>query len=333
MMEEYKQRAATATTARKKRDEEVKEQRRLAEQQRQEDADAARKAADEHRRQCQDRLFEREGDLEVIAGEWAEAADEEDAPAAVRDLSLDPRVVRSLDEFADIFKSPTGMVPNRPISHETMLEASVVSLKGCIYRMSEEELAVLHTQLDDLDTSQDRYKSKFKTSYGVGTDLGKMATKDETRNRRSEGGPDIRGSARGYTDFGEEYERRADIPYNLNPENFTDEFSPAQGEEDEDEDEKVQEVIEVSSGDETDKISRPGEEGRPSTSRLQEGSFRWEDEFRPTHSHWFEQWVSVIKHDCIIKARELMEAGVAATPLDFYNEKELQEIAKRNGKS
>ncbi|GBG64000.1 hypothetical protein CBR_g40246 [Chara braunii] len=55
-------------------------------------------------------------------------------------LSSDPRVVRLLDEFADIFESPTGVVPGRPISHEIILEAGVVPPKGCIYRMSEEEL-------------------------------------------------------------------------------------------------------------------------------------------------------------------------------------------------
>ncbi|GBG89899.1 hypothetical protein CBR_g49749 [Chara braunii] len=132
-----------------------------------------------------------------------------------------------------------------------------------------------------------------------------------------------------YTDFGEGYERRADVPYNLDPKNFTGEFSLVRPEEDEDEEEEVQEVIEISSGDERDEISRPREEMRPPTNRPREGSFRWEDEFGTTPNHWFEQWISVIKHDWIIKAREFMEAGVAATPLDFYSEMELREIAKR----
>ncbi|GBG66293.1 hypothetical protein CBR_g57892 [Chara braunii] len=66
------------------------------------------------------------------------------------DLSSDPRVVRLLDEFADVFESPTGVVPDRPISHEIILEAGAVPPKGCIYRMSEEELTVLRAQLDDL---------------------------------------------------------------------------------------------------------------------------------------------------------------------------------------
>ncbi|GBG74296.1 hypothetical protein CBR_g18707 [Chara braunii] len=66
------------------------------------------------------------------------------------DLSSDPRVVRLLDEFTDIFESPTGVVSGRPISHEIIFEVDVVPPKGCIYRMSEEELEVLRAQLDDL---------------------------------------------------------------------------------------------------------------------------------------------------------------------------------------
>ncbi|GBG93096.1 hypothetical protein CBR_g58781 [Chara braunii] len=71
------------------------------------------------------------------------------ADSSPTDLSSDPRVVRLLDEFADIFESPTGVVPGRPISHEIILEAGVVPPKGCIYRMSE-VLEVLRAQLDDL---------------------------------------------------------------------------------------------------------------------------------------------------------------------------------------
>ncbi|GBG88912.1 hypothetical protein CBR_g48524 [Chara braunii] len=72
------------------------------------------------------------------------------ADSSPTDLSSDPRVVRLLDEFADIFEAPTGVVPDRPISHEIILEAGAVPPKGCIYRMSEEELEVLRAQLDDL---------------------------------------------------------------------------------------------------------------------------------------------------------------------------------------
>ncbi|GBG89120.1 hypothetical protein CBR_g48830 [Chara braunii] len=72
------------------------------------------------------------------------------ADSSPTDLSSDLRVVRLLDEFADIFESPTGVVPDQPISHEIILEAGVVPPRGCIYRMSEEELEVLRAQLDDL---------------------------------------------------------------------------------------------------------------------------------------------------------------------------------------
>ncbi|GBG70531.1 hypothetical protein CBR_g6659 [Chara braunii] len=72
------------------------------------------------------------------------------ADSSPTDLSSDPRMVRLLDEFADIFESPTGVVPDRSISHEIILEAGAVLPKGCIYRMSEEELTVLRAQLDDL---------------------------------------------------------------------------------------------------------------------------------------------------------------------------------------
>ncbi|GBG91946.1 hypothetical protein CBR_g54042 [Chara braunii] len=72
------------------------------------------------------------------------------ADSSPTDLSSDPRVLWLLDEFADIFESPTGVVPDRPISHEIILEAGVVPPKGCIYPMSEEELTVLRAQLDDL---------------------------------------------------------------------------------------------------------------------------------------------------------------------------------------
>ncbi|GBG84562.1 hypothetical protein CBR_g38844 [Chara braunii] len=72
------------------------------------------------------------------------------ADSSPTDLSSEPRVVRLLDEFADIFEEPTGVVLDRPISHEIVLEAGVVPPKGCIYRMSEEELEVLRAQLNNL---------------------------------------------------------------------------------------------------------------------------------------------------------------------------------------
>ncbi|GBG63263.1 hypothetical protein CBR_g37349 [Chara braunii] len=83
MLAEFKQRAAATRSAHKEEDEEAEEQRRLAEQQQQEDAEAARKAADERR----DKILECKGDIEVIADEWAMAAEEEGGPPAVRGLA------------------------------------------------------------------------------------------------------------------------------------------------------------------------------------------------------------------------------------------------------
>ncbi|GBG73918.1 hypothetical protein CBR_g17633 [Chara braunii] len=53
------------------------------------------------------------------------------ADSSPTDLSSDPQVVRLLDEFADIFESPIGVVPDRPISHEIILEAGAMPPKGC----------------------------------------------------------------------------------------------------------------------------------------------------------------------------------------------------------
>ncbi|GBG59789.1 hypothetical protein CBR_g54893 [Chara braunii] len=52
-----------------------------------EDAEAARKAADERCKLRRDKILECEGDIEVIVGEWAVAAEEEGAPPAVRGLA------------------------------------------------------------------------------------------------------------------------------------------------------------------------------------------------------------------------------------------------------
>ncbi|GBG71890.1 hypothetical protein CBR_g10826 [Chara braunii] len=62
----------------------------------------------------------------------------------------DPRIVQLLDSYGDVFEAPAGIVPNRPIRHEIILEDGAVPPRGCIYRMNEEKLEVLRTQLDDL---------------------------------------------------------------------------------------------------------------------------------------------------------------------------------------
>ncbi|GBG64054.1 hypothetical protein CBR_g40302 [Chara braunii] len=71
-----------------------------------------------------------------------------DEPAA--EQPPDPRTVQLLDSYGDVFEAPAGIVPNRPIRHEIILEDGAVPPRGCIYRMSEEELKVLRTQLEDL---------------------------------------------------------------------------------------------------------------------------------------------------------------------------------------
>ncbi|GBG78127.1 hypothetical protein CBR_g26164 [Chara braunii] len=62
----------------------------------------------------------------------------------------DPRIIELLDSYEDVFQAPAGVVPDRPICHGITLEDGAVPPRGCIYRMSEEELQVLRAQLDDL---------------------------------------------------------------------------------------------------------------------------------------------------------------------------------------
>ncbi|GBG73321.1 hypothetical protein CBR_g13040 [Chara braunii] len=69
--------------------------------------------------------------------------------ASSTDSSSDPRITELLDAYSDVFEGPHGVVPDRPIRHEIILEDGAVPPRGCIYRMSEEELSVLRAQLDD----------------------------------------------------------------------------------------------------------------------------------------------------------------------------------------
>ncbi|GBG81215.1 hypothetical protein CBR_g31887 [Chara braunii] len=62
----------------------------------------------------------------------------------------DPRIIELLDSYEDVFQAPAGVIPDRPIRHGITLEDGAVPPRGCIYRMSEEELQVLRAQLDDL---------------------------------------------------------------------------------------------------------------------------------------------------------------------------------------
>ncbi|GBG90775.1 hypothetical protein CBR_g51282 [Chara braunii] len=70
--------------------------------------------------------------------------------ASSTDSPSDPRIIELLDAYSDVFEGPHGVVPDRPIRHEIILEDGAVPPRGCIYRMSEEELSVLRAQLDDL---------------------------------------------------------------------------------------------------------------------------------------------------------------------------------------
>ncbi|GBG68519.1 hypothetical protein CBR_g3063 [Chara braunii] len=70
--------------------------------------------------------------------------------ASSTDSSSDPRITELLDAYSDVFEGPHRVVPDRPIRHEIILEDGAVPPRGCIYRMSEEELSVLRPQLDDL---------------------------------------------------------------------------------------------------------------------------------------------------------------------------------------
>ncbi|GBG60289.1 hypothetical protein CBR_g4244 [Chara braunii] len=70
--------------------------------------------------------------------------------ASSTDSSSDPHITELLDAYSDVFEGPHGVVPDRPIHHEIILEDGAVPPRGCIYRMSEEELSVLRAQLDDL---------------------------------------------------------------------------------------------------------------------------------------------------------------------------------------
>ncbi|GBG79035.1 hypothetical protein CBR_g28749 [Chara braunii] len=70
--------------------------------------------------------------------------------ASSTDSPSDPHITELLDAYSDVFERPHGVVPDRPIHHEIILEDGAVPPRGCIYRMSEEELSVLRAQLDDL---------------------------------------------------------------------------------------------------------------------------------------------------------------------------------------
>ncbi|GBG73393.1 hypothetical protein CBR_g16108 [Chara braunii] len=86
--------------------------------------------------------------IEEMGGCFLHALPPHDASST--DSSSDPRITELLDAYGDVFEGPHGVVSDRPIRHEIILEDGAVPPRSCIYQMSEEELSVLWAQLDDL---------------------------------------------------------------------------------------------------------------------------------------------------------------------------------------
>ncbi|GBG63515.1 hypothetical protein CBR_g38583 [Chara braunii] len=93
-------------------------------------------------------LTEAEDDIEEMGVCFLHALPPHDTSST--DSPSDPRITEFLDAYSDVLESPHGVVLDRPIRHEIILEDGAVPPRGCIYRMSEEELSVLRAQLDDL---------------------------------------------------------------------------------------------------------------------------------------------------------------------------------------
>ncbi|GBG64593.1 hypothetical protein CBR_g45650 [Chara braunii] len=91
-------------------------------------------------------------DIEEMGLCFLHALPPHDIPStdASTDAFTDPRITELLNAYDDVFEAPQGVVPDRSIRHEFILEAGAVPPRGCIWRMSEEELSVLEAQLDDL---------------------------------------------------------------------------------------------------------------------------------------------------------------------------------------
>ncbi|GBG73872.1 hypothetical protein CBR_g17584 [Chara braunii] len=62
---------------------------------------------------------------------------------------IDPAIAKLLEEFTDLAKPPTGVVP-RPIQHRIEIEPGSMTPEGAVYRMSPRELEELRKQLDEL---------------------------------------------------------------------------------------------------------------------------------------------------------------------------------------
>ncbi|GBG68150.1 hypothetical protein CBR_g2701 [Chara braunii] len=76
--------------------------------------------------------------------------------ASSMDSPSDPRITELLDAYNDVFEGPHGVVPDRPIRHEIILE------DGAFF--SKLDLKSGYHQLEI--RKEDRYKTAFKTRYG-----------------------------------------------------------------------------------------------------------------------------------------------------------------------
>ncbi|GBG77813.1 hypothetical protein CBR_g25744 [Chara braunii] len=98
--------------------------------------------------------------------------------ASSTDSPSDPRITELLDAYSDVFEGPHGVVPDRPIRHEIILEDGATirnagplpSIDDLLERLggakffSKLDLKSGYHQLEIL--KEDRYKTAFKTRYG-----------------------------------------------------------------------------------------------------------------------------------------------------------------------
>ncbi|GBG65585.1 hypothetical protein CBR_g51467 [Chara braunii] len=89
----------------------------------------------------------RRNDIEEMSVCFLHALPPSDLP---KTGTSDPHIIELLDSYEDVFQAPPGVVPDQPRHHGITLEDGAVPPRGCIYRMSEEELQVLRAQLDNL---------------------------------------------------------------------------------------------------------------------------------------------------------------------------------------
>ncbi|GBG69378.1 hypothetical protein CBR_g4071 [Chara braunii] len=93
-------------------------------------------------------------DIEEMGGCFLHALPPHDALST--DSPSDPRITELLDAYSGVFEGPHGVVPDRPIRHEIILE------DGAFF--SKLDLKSGYHQLEIC--KEDRYKTAFKTRYG-----------------------------------------------------------------------------------------------------------------------------------------------------------------------